>query len=230
MVTEINGNIFNTKCQTIVNTVNCVGVMGTGIAYEHRLRYPEMFLKYKAICDAKNLNIGNLWIYKEKEKWILNFPTKYHWKYDSKPEFLEKGLLKFINTYKEKGITSIAFPLLGAHNGGISKTESLEIMKKHLNQCDIPIEIYHYDSNATDDLFPLLKKIWNTTSEKLLVQKTNIRLNLIREIKLKIERNEINNLSSLIKLKGFGEKSLENIFQFIINFEDNNQASLFDSE
>ena len=79
-------------------------------------------------------------------------------------------------------------------------------MKKHLNQCDIPIEIYHYDSNATDDLFPLLKKIWYTTSEKLLAQKTNIRLNLIREIKLKIERNEkkansIENLVASIKTK-----------------------------
>ncbi len=72
----INGNIFTSKCQTIVNTVNCVGVMGAGMALECRLRYPEMHEKYILLCKDKLIDIGLLWIYKSPEKWILNFPTK----------------------------------------------------------------------------------------------------------------------------------------------------------
>ena len=95
MIIEKTGNIFTTKCQTIVNTVNCVGVMGAGIAFEFKLREETMFKKYKQLCDAKQLNIGTLWIYKSDNNNILNFPTKYDWKLPSKQEYLEKGLQKF---------------------------------------------------------------------------------------------------------------------------------------
>lgn len=146
-ITFIEGNIFDTKMQTIVNAVNCVGVMGKGIALEFKIKYPDMYDKYKEICKQKLLNIGTLWIYKTKnnDKWILNFPTKYHWKYPSKIEYIEKGLQKFVNTYKQKGIKSIAFPLLGTNNGGLNKEQVKEIMYDYLKKCEIPIEIY--DSN-----------------------------------------------------------------------------------
>ena len=64
-IKQIKGNIFNTKCQTIVNTVNCVGVMGKGIALVHKLRYPEMYLEYKEHCKNKLIKPGVLWIYKK---------------------------------------------------------------------------------------------------------------------------------------------------------------------
>lgn len=149
MIKEITGNLFTTTAQTMVNTINCVGAMGKGIALEFRKRYPEMYEQYVNLCKEKKINIGILWIYKTDEKWILNFPTKYHWKYNSKVEYLEKGLQKFVSTYKEKGITSIAFPLLGANNGGIPKEISLKIMNQYLSQCDIDIEIYQFDPNVS---------------------------------------------------------------------------------
>ncbi len=88
----ISGNIFTSQCQVIVNTVNCVGVMGAGIALECRLRYPEMYDKYIQYCLESKINIGNLWIYKTESRWILNFPTKKHWKNPSKIEYLHAGL------------------------------------------------------------------------------------------------------------------------------------------
>ena len=87
MLTLKYGNIFNTEAQTIVNTVNCVGVMGAGIAYEFRLRYPQMFEKYRTLCDPNNpnrLTVGKLWLYQGNDRLILNFPTKTHWKMPSK--------------------------------------------------------------------------------------------------------------------------------------------------
>jgi hypothetical protein len=108
-------NIFDSQCQTIVNTINCVGVMGKGLSLEMKNRYPSMFEKYKEYCNRGLIDIGSLWLYKhvsEKEitKRILNFPTKKDWRNKSEYEYIEKGMEKFINTYKEKGITSIAFP------------------------------------------------------------------------------------------------------------------------
>lgn len=78
MITYIKGDIFTSECQTIVNTVNCLGVMGKGIALEYKKRYPEMFEIYKEFCKKKMLNIGLLYLYKSKKdkKWILNFPDK----------------------------------------------------------------------------------------------------------------------------------------------------------
>ena len=140
MIEFKSGNIFTTECQTIVNTVNCVGVMGAGIAYEFRLRFPEMFSKYKSFCDEGKLKIGSLWMYKlpndevASYRNILNFPTKKHWKFPSKEEYLEKGLQKFVSSYNEKDIRSVAFPLLGASHGGLSEETSIAIMKRYLSK------------------------------------------------------------------------------------------------
>lgn len=225
MIKIIKGNIFTTKCQTIVNTVNCVGVMGAGIAYECRLRYPLMYERYVELCRDKKLNIGMLWIYKSEDKLIINFPTKYHWRYESKTEYLEKGLQKFIETYKEKGITSVAFPLLGASNGGIPENVSLNIMKEYLVECDIDIEIYQYDPFAYDDLYLKFKKIWTEIPEsvlkkelKTLKEKENAHLKAkIEELsKMGVDKNirEIENLREKLKVKVVSisilKKALEN--------------------
>lgn len=137
-------NIFDSQCQTIVNTINCVGVMGKGIALEMKKRYPEMFDKYKDYCDKGLIDVGKLWLYKHSdEKWILNFPTKKHWKNKSEYEYIESGMIKFLETYKERGIKTIAFPMLGCSNGGLDKNIVIQIMAKYLIQCtDLIVEIY----------------------------------------------------------------------------------------
>ncbi len=117
--------------------------MGKGIALEYKKRYPEMNLKYRELCANGLIRIGKLWLYKTADKWVLNFPTKDDWRNESKVEYLVLGLEKFVNTYKAKGITSIAFPLLGANNGGLDPKLSQDIMINYLKQCDIPIEIYN---------------------------------------------------------------------------------------
>ena len=142
MINIVKGNLFNSEAQTLVNTINCVGAMGKGIALEYKNRYPAMYKRYRELCNDKLIEIGKLWLYKTEDKWVLNFPTKDDWRKDSKVEYLILGLEKFVGTYKEKGITSIAFPLLGASNGGLDPKLSLDLMMNYLNQCDIPIEIY----------------------------------------------------------------------------------------
>jgi len=74
-IIEIRGNIFESSCQTIVNTVNCVGVMGKGIAFEYRHRFPEMFNSYAGLCERKLLSPGLIHLWTKSTPWILNFPT-----------------------------------------------------------------------------------------------------------------------------------------------------------
>ena len=160
---ERGKTIFDSNAQTLVNTINCVGVMGKGIALEFKNKYPAMFDKYKSFCDKGVFKPGVLWIYKAEDgKWILNFPTKVDWRNPSEMSYIEAGLQKFVEIWKEKNITSIAFPLLGCSNGGLNPDEVIPLMEKYLNQCegldvtiydDRPQEVEAPKTNATDEFF-----------------------------------------------------------------------------
>lgn len=143
MIIYVKMDIFESPAQVLVNTVNTVGVMGKGIAKQYKKLYPEMFKEYQMFCEKGLLDIGKLWIYKTDKKWILNFPTKKHWRNKSKIEYIEKGLEKFVSTYKEKGIRSISFPPLGCGNGGLDwENEVKPLMEKYLTKLDIDVFIH----------------------------------------------------------------------------------------
>ncbi len=222
MIKRIVGNIFTSKNQTIVNTINCVGVMGAGIALEFRLRYPGMYQRYTELCNQNMIEIGKLWIYNTEDKRILNFPTKKHWKDPTKEIYLHKGLEKFVMTYKEKGITSIAFPLLGASNGGLPKKTSLSIMESYLSKCDLDIEIYEYSPLVYDDLFLKFKQIWNSKSLQELSKESGISLKYLERINEGLESENIRTLSQLAGIKGIGFKTLEKSFNYINNSSKQN--------
>lgn len=228
-ITIIKGNIFNTKAQTIVNTINCVGVMGKGIALVFKLRYPSMFEAYKNYCKQKLIEIGKLWIYRgeKSDPWVLNFPTKKHWKFPSEYEYIEKGLQKFVDTYKERGITSIAFPLLGANNGGLDKDKVLDIMLSYLSKCDIPVEIYQYDPLAPDDLYERFRKSWLSIPDSQKKQVTKIRTQKqIDTIDSVVKSNEVRSMIALINYPGIGLKTMECCFKIVMNYR--HESSLFD--
>ncbi len=221
-ITFKKGNIFSSDKQTIVNTINCVGVMGKGVALGFRLRYPEMYEKYKEFCKNKQITIGKLWLYKrpqEYSRWVLNFPTKFHWKYPSKMEYLEAGLQKFVETYQEKGITSIAFPLLGTHNGGLDKIDVLNIMHFYLDKCSIPIEIYEYDSKAPDELYKQFKDKWMSMS---IYDKKNLGIRANQIVVIDKILNDINNssMTSLSECNGIGIVTLQKCFNLILNYKE----------
>ena len=142
MIEYIEGNIFDSPAQVIVNTVNTVGVMGKGIALSYKKKYPEMFDAYRKACDKHQLVIGKLMIYYAPDHWILLFPTKENWRNPSKLEYIEKGLNKFVRTYADKGITSIAFPKLGCGNGELNWDDVRLLMEKYLKP--LPIKVYIY--------------------------------------------------------------------------------------
>ncbi len=229
MFKKVKGNIFNSKTQVLVNTVNCVGVMGKGIALECKLRYPKMYETYKKFCDQNKLSPGTLQLWKDSSPWILNFPTKLDWRDLSKFEYLEKGLDKFVNTYEEKGIKSISFPMLGASLGGLPENQVFELMREKLhNLKNIDIEVYQYDPDAKDDLydkFYLKVKKFNLEDYK---KNLKLKTEAAKNLKNAVDNNQIASMLSIQDVPKIGIKSLENIHKFLSNNE--NSKSLVQSE
>ena len=143
MITYMFGDLFQSPARVLVNTVNTVGVMGKGIALKFKRIYPEMFQAYRDYCEWDNLQIGQLFLYKTPNKWILNFPTKKHWRNPSREEYIEAGLKKLRAQCYEMGITSIAFPELGCGNGELDfETQVKPLMERYLGSLSIPTFIY----------------------------------------------------------------------------------------
>ena len=163
MISFVEGNLFESPAQVLVNTVNTVGAMGKGVAKEFKRIYPEMFKKYQELCENGKINIGTLFLYKTDNKWILNFPTKINWRNPSKIEYIEKGLKKFVAEYSRLRIHSIAFPPLGAGNGELDfQTEIKPIMIKYLHEIPIQVFIYPHmgDSSLPEHRTPHKLKEW----------------------------------------------------------------------
>jgi len=146
MITYLSGDLFQSPANVLVNTVNTLGVMGKGIALKFKRIYPEMFEAYRNLCERDELQIGQLFLYKTSNKWILNFPTKKHWRNPSKAEYIEAGLKKLRERYPELGMTSIAFPELGCGNGELNfETQVKPLMEQYLGKLSIPTFIYISD-------------------------------------------------------------------------------------
>lgn len=211
-ISIISGNIFNTQCDYIVNPVNCVGVMGAGLALEFKIRYPDMFSKYENICKKGMLDIGMLWIYKSENKNILNFPTKKHWRHPSKIEYLELGLEKFRSTCNEKGITSIAFPLLGGGKGGLDPELSKNTMFHYLNDLNIKIEIYTYAEMVKDDFFESFKRKITSKPPNIVATESKVNKKYVDIIFNELINGTTCQLSQLTRLDGIGVKTIEKLY------------------
>jgi O-acetyl-ADP-ribose deacetylase (regulator of RNase III) len=137
-------SILESPAQTLVNTVNCVGVMGKGLAHAFKEREPSMFKVYKRICDEGQLEPGKLWLWRGDSGWVLNFPTKKHWRQPSQLEWIEQGLQKFVSAYDAQGITETSFPRLGCGNGGLEWDDVRPLMEQYLSHIPIPVYIHDY--------------------------------------------------------------------------------------
>jgi uncharacterized protein YwgA/O-acetyl-ADP-ribose deacetylase (regulator of RNase III) len=143
MVKVLIGNLFESQAQTLVNTVNCVGVMGKGVALEFKKRFPEMFEDYEKRCKRHEVKLGRPYLFKRLvPPWILNFPTKDHWRSVASVEAIVEGLRYLIQHYKEWGITSMAVPPLGCGQGQLEWRVVGPTLYRYLSKMDIPIELY----------------------------------------------------------------------------------------
>lgn len=127
MIKLTQGDILKADAEALVNTVNCVGIMGRGIALQFRKAFPENFKAYKTACDAKQVQPGKMFVYDLSRlynpRFIINFPTKLHWKDKSRIEDIKCGLADLIDLVRQQQIHSIAIPPLGCGLGGLNWEE-----------------------------------------------------------------------------------------------------------
>lgn len=144
------GNIFDTECETIVNPVNTIGLMGTAHGWDFKIRFPQAHLAYIKSFREGTMKIGTLNYSRNleldpntnKSHNILNFPTKDNLIGTSNITHIEAGLKKFVDNYKTLELKSIAFPILGIKPGTLKLKECQELMQKYLENIDLNIEIY----------------------------------------------------------------------------------------
>lgn len=127
MIQLTKGNLLEAQAEALVNTVNCVGVMGKGIALQFKQAFPENYAFYRAACQRGEVQLGQMLVYETghvlNPRYVINFPTKHHWKEKSRIENIESGLQALVDEVKQRGITSIAVPPLGAGSGGLAWSE-----------------------------------------------------------------------------------------------------------
>lgn len=236
---ELKGNIFNSRAMAVVNTVNCVGAMGKGIALEYKWRYPEMFQEYQRICLAHLLKPGQILPYKKSTPIILNFAIKDDWKNPSRVEWIEESLQKFVDNYRLMGITSIAFPWMGAMNGGIPFNIIQSLTRNYLSNLeDISIEVYEFDPNEPCALYKsldkLVKSFLYTFSE--LEELSQIKARYWEKIFEAVNDEHTKSLNNLCnyQLKGkriIGSTNIERLYSFLTKYNNGNypiEKTLFD--
>ena len=211
MITYLEGTVFNTEADAIVNTINCIGVMNAGIALEFGLRYPNLLKEYEQKCKNKEISVGHIYYYKDKEKLIVNFPTKWHFKYPSRLEWIEDGLKDFVKTYKQYNIKSVAFTKLGTLNGGLDWNKVKLLMEKYLCNLDIPVYICLDNKKEAEGLEKKMLDIFNNL--KIEEFKQNVRLTT-KQIDILKSNMPINRFWKIKELEGIGTTTYKHLFNY----------------
>lgn len=224
MLTYHKGTVFNCGAQTIVNTVNCEGVMGKGIALEFKLRYPQMYDKYAQMCKGKKIVTGKTYIYTVSDELkILNFPTKNRWRYASRIEWIEDGLEYFLANYKGYGIKSIAFPRLGCSNGGLNWDDVKKLMEKYLNIEDIDVYICLDDLDYAEGTEKKMVNYINNMKNEEFKKIFRINDDGIDIIKKQLP---VKRFYKLLDIKEISKSKYEKLFTYIYSKVDSNVEQL----
>ena len=155
MLEALIGDLFTSKAQTLVNTVNCVGVMGKGVALEFKRRWPTMFDDYVERCRRGAVKPGEPYLFEDASgSRILNFPTKDHWRSPSRLADIERGLDRLAEHHAAWGITSIAMPPLGCGNGGLSWSDVGPLIQRKLAGLPFDVEVYAPYGTPPSELTP----------------------------------------------------------------------------
>src|ERR1044072_482407 len=140
MITEARGNLLEADVEALVNTVNTVGVMGKGIALQFKRAFPDNFRSYAEAYSRTEARLGGMFVHPVEglgnPKFIVNFPTKGHWRTRSRLEDIRTGLAHLRRTIEERGIRSIAVPPLGCGNGGLDWNDVHPLITSSLS--DLP--------------------------------------------------------------------------------------------
>lgn len=205
--------VFNVGAQTIVNTINCEGIMGAGLALECQLRFPKMFMDYEERCNKKQVQVGKPYVYCDyKDLWIMNFPTKNYWKPPSKIEWIKQGLEYFVKNYERDGISSVAFPKLGCDHGGLDWHDVKVIMEEYLENLNIDVYICLDKDPQPSGVEGIMTELLNNKQEPCWISELRIRDGIATKITNKLP---VKRFRELGKIEGVGKQSYRDIFKYL---------------
>lgn len=154
MIEYRTGDILRTEAEALVNTVNCVGIMGRGIALQFKNAFPENYRAYKAACDRDEVQPGRMFVFETSKltrpKYIINFPTKRHWRGKSRIEDIDAGLDALVQEIRKRGIRSVAIPPLGSGLGGLDWAEVRPRIERALSSLS-DVDAVVFEPNGAPD-------------------------------------------------------------------------------
>jgi O-acetyl-ADP-ribose deacetylase (regulator of RNase III)/uncharacterized protein YwgA len=160
MIEIKEGDILKANAEALVNTVNCVGVMGRGIALQFKKKFPQNFNAYKTLCNKNEMKPGRVFVFDLERiyypRYIINFPTKKHWKANSRLEYIEAGLESLVKEIRNRRISSIAVPPLGCGLGGLDWNVVRPIIEKAFSQLP-EVQVLLFEPKGAPDAEKMVK-------------------------------------------------------------------------
>jgi O-acetyl-ADP-ribose deacetylase (regulator of RNase III) len=198
------GDLLRQETDAIVNTVNCVGVMGKGIALQFKHRWPQNFREYEHACRLGAIKLGRVFVFDAgglvKPNFIINFPTKRHWREKSKIEYIEAGLKDLVSEVRRLGIKSIAIPPLGCGNGGLRWTTVRDRIVEAFNSLpDVAVLLFEPKGAP-----PAQEMVNRTNRPRMTAARAAIVkiISIYREMQYGLSRIEVQKLVYLLEAAG----------------------------
>ena len=196
LIKYTTGDMFQSKAECLVNTVNCEGYMGKGVAYQFKVKFPNNNKAYVKECKSGNLKPGRVHVFVEDGITIVNFPTKDKWRDPSELSYIESGLDAFIKVLPELNVTTVAIPPLGCGNGGLKWGNVKTVIEEKLKEVSEKYTFLLYEPNqnyvqkakeapklTVSSLILMKLKIGSNSHTKLRLQKTAYFMNIFAKEK-----------------------------------------------
>lgn len=181
MIEYMKGNMFECNADCLVNTVNCEGFMGKGIAYQFKMRFPENNQSYIKACKSGELMVGKIHYYVEDGITIVNFPTKNKWREPSKIEYVENGMSTLVELLPELNVRKIAIPPLGCGNGGLPWEEVKKVILGKIADMETRYDFFIFEPSGCSKVVSKKAPQINVSGLVLLDIRMNLkRFNVIR--------------------------------------------------
>jgi O-acetyl-ADP-ribose deacetylase (regulator of RNase III) len=169
MVKFVQGNLLKANVDALVNAVNTVGVMGKGLALQFKKAFPDNFDAYAAACTRSEVRTGKMFVFEtglERPRFIINFPTKEHWRSPSKLQYIDDGLRHLAEVIRARKISSIAVPALGAGHGGLSWSDVRPRIETSLGKLS-DVEVRVFEPLKTEDASKRASATWSRWEQRL---------------------------------------------------------------
>ena len=217
-IRRIDGCMFNSGAQALLNPVNCVGVVSTSCALDWRFRYPAMFTDYIRRCNTRQVKVGRPWTWQCEHtgKTLINFPDRFEWRPPVDLRSLQLGLEELANWLQASGIKRVAMPLLGVERGGLSVASSEQLMRDGLGKVSADVTLYSSHPQLRDDLIDGFTALILANDEYAIAEMFAMKGMLTRTVVEAVRRGQVQQLIQLRMIPGVGIKTLETIYRVML--------------